>query len=316
MIIFGLGIVFLLMGRLIQLPKAPTDGQSVLSFACYLAAIPALLSIIALVWSYVGIPVEYTGHSFFEVLFWGGGHTLQFTHTLFLLVAWLWLAQVCGAQFTQKPKLLAALCVLVILPAVLVPWIYFTTPVESAEHRLGFTKLMQYGGLACLPLGMIAVWQLLVMPKAEDYMKPMKAALICSFILFSAGGIIGFMIDGVNVVIPAHYHGSIVGVTLSFMGVAYLLLPKLGLAEPNIRLAKIQPYVYGGGQLMHILGLAWSGGYGVQRKTAGAAQGLDRLPEILGMGMMGLGGLISTIGGLLFLIVIIKAWREKDNVQS
>ena len=97
------------------------------------------------------------------------------------------------------------------------------------------------------------------------------------------------------------------------MGIAYLLMPKLGLGHPNVRLAKIQPYVYGGGQLMHILGLAWSGGYGVQRKTAGAAQGLDRLPEVLGMGMMGLGGLISTIGGLLFLIVIIKAWRGKQS---
>ncbi|WP_231882681.1 hypothetical protein, partial [Oleiphilus sp. HI0061] len=70
-----------------------------------------------------------------------------------------------------------------------------------------------------------------------------------------------------------------------------------------------------GGQLMHILGLAWSGGYGVQRKTAGAAQGLDRLPEIIGMGMMGLGGLISTIGGLLFLIVIIKAWRRRTEFE-
>ena len=57
---------------------------------------------------------------------------------------------------------------------------------------------------------------------------------------------------------------------------------------------------------MHILGLAWSGGYGVKRKTAGAAQELDRLPEVLGMGMMGLGGLISIIGGGLFLWIMIK----------
>ncbi len=64
--------------------------------------------------------------------------------------------------------------------------------------------------------------------------------------------------------------------------------------------------------MMHILGLAWSGGYGVQRKTAGSAQGLDNLPEIAGMAMMGLGGLIAIIGGLIFVVVTIKAmWPTK-----
>jgi cytochrome c oxidase subunit 1 len=41
------------------------------------------------------------------------------------------------------------------------------------------------------------------------------------------------MIRGVNVVIPAHYHGSIVGITLAFMGLAYVLLPRLGFAAAD-----------------------------------------------------------------------------------
>lgn len=309
--LFGLGILLLLLGRLSVLPGPIKTGQTLLAWLCYLSALPTLLSLLVLVQSYVSIPGHYDGEYFFELLFWGAGHTLQFTHTLLLLGAWLWLASVCGARSFNRPRLLVMLSALVILPIAFVPWIYATVPVDSVAHRLNFTRLMQYGGLACMPLGLIAVWQFASSPKAQGLQKPIKSAFIASGILFSAGGIIGFLIEGVNVVIPAHYHGSIVGVTLSFMGVAYLLMPKLGLGTPDIRLASIQPYVYGGGQLMHILGLAWSGGYGVQRKTAGAAQGLDRLPEILGMGMMGLGGLISTIGGLLFLIVIIKAWRSR-----
>lgn len=50
---------------------------------------------------------------------------------------------------------------------------------------------------------------------------------------------------------------------------------------------------------LSVIGLAWSGGYGVQRKTAGLSQGLDRFGEIAGMGLMGLGGLVglrSSIG--------------------
>ena len=151
---------------------------------------------------------------------------------------------------------------------------------------------MQYGGLASMPLGIIAVVQLLILLKKEKLdvsARPFKSAMIASFVLFSAGGIIGFLIEGVNVVIPAHYHGSIVGVTLSFMGIAYLLMPLLGWGQPSIRLASIQPYVYGGGQLMHILGLAWSGGYGVQRKDRRSSARLGPTARDSGNGVDGPG---------------------------
>ena len=92
---------------------------------------------------------------------------------------------------------------------------------------------------------------------------------------------------------------------------AFLTLPRLGFRSPAGRMANWQPIVYGGGQLMHVLGLAWSGGYGVQRKTAGAAQGLDNIPEVIGMGMMGLGGLIAIIGGVMFLLVVFLAMRPE-----
>ena len=64
---------------------------------------------------------------------------------------------------------------------------------------------------------------------------------------------------------------------------------------------------------MHITGLAWSGGYGVQRKTAGVAQGLEGVGQTAGMGLMGLGGLISVLGGLLFLIVAWKSMRHRNG---
>jgi len=60
---------------------------------------------------------------------------------------------------------------------------------------------------------------------------------------------------------------------------------------------------------MHIIGLVWSGGYGVQRKVAGAEQVLRSTGEVAGMGLMGLGGLIAIIGGLLFVVVVLQAMR-------
>jgi len=69
--------------------------------------------------------------------------------------------------------------------------------------------------------------------------------------------------------------------------------------------------------LMHVAGLVWSGGYGVQRKVAGAAQGLDSMERVLGMGLMGLGGLVSSIGGLLFLVIVLRALtRVEEDAQQ
>jgi heme/copper-type cytochrome/quinol oxidase subunit 1 len=128
-------------------------------------------------------------------------------------------------------------------------------------------------------------------------------------LLFSAGGLIGFLIKGSDVRIPAHYHGSIVGITLALMGLTYALLPRLGYTRPLPRLATWQPVLYGAGQFLHIAGLVWSGGYGVQRKVAGAEQVLRTPSEVAGMALMGVGGLIAVIGGLAFALVVLRTLR-------
>jgi cytochrome c oxidase subunit I len=98
-------------------------------------------------------------------------------------------------------------------------------------------------------------------------------------------------------------------VTLALMGVVLRLLPALGYRAPQGRLATWQPWVYAVGQLLHIGGLVWSGGYGVQRKIAGAEQVLRSPGEIAGMGLMGLGGAIAIVGGLLFVVVVLRSMR-------
>ena len=146
-------------------------------------------------------------------------------------------------------------------------------------------------------------------PALDAASRPIFGALAASIGLFAAGGLIGFAISGPNVKIPAHYHGCIVGVTLALMGLVFHVLPRLGYAAPQGRLAVAQPWLYGTGQLLHIIGLVWSGGYGVQRKVAGAEQVLRSGSEIAGMGLMGLGGLLAIVGGLLFVVVVMRAAR-------
>jgi hypothetical protein len=221
-----------------------------------------------------------------------------------MVVAWLWIAAALGHPSAISARALTVMFWLAALPLAAVPLIYFTITAGELPHMELFAKLMIWGHPYMAPLilaGLLALW---AARKAEPH--PAKAAFIASFALFAVGGVLAYMIEGVNVVIPAHYHGSTVGVTLAFMGLTYVLLPQLGFGEAAGRMARWQPYVYGGGQLIHILGLAWSGGYGVQRKVAGADQALTTLPQKMGMGMMGLGGLIAVIGGIMFVVVCLK----------
>lgn len=304
--VFGVGFTWLIIRSLMVVRHDSVPGVGI-----YLSVLVAAMAMLAVLFTAVNLPETATGQGFYEVLFWGGGHTLQFTHSLLLMVAWLWLAEATGMPLRFAPRVAKSLLVLMALPALAMPFIYVQYEVMAAEHRAAFTHLMKFGGLTALPLGLVVVWAVVRSTRVTlAVLRPLQNALLASLVLFAAGGVIGFLIHGANVVIPAHYHGSIVGVTLAFMGLTYYLLPRLGFQAITSRWAAWQPLIYGGGQLMHILGLAWSGGYGVQRKTAGVAQALENLPQVLGMGMMGLGGLIAIIGGGIFAVVVIRAMLQ------
>jgi len=291
------------------------DGAGALQIGTKLAAVTAAVAIAAFITSLLAIPAEMQGQAYFEFLFWGGGHILQFTHTLLMMVVWVLLASNSNCNVSLTPRLMLTYFLLMALPVITVPFLYLAHEVVSPGHRLAFTELMKYGGLSSIPLGLAVLVSLWKANKPEGEGRYLRSSLLSSIVLFAVGGVLGFMIAGLDIVIPAHYHGSTVAVTIAFMGLSYFLLPRLGFGKPPPRLAFWQPIIYCGGQLLHIAGLAWSGGYGVQRKTAGLAQGLDRFSEVAGMALMGLGGLISVIGGLLFLIVAYKAIRGRNTTS-
>ena len=338
---FGLAVV---RGLLTTWPR-PFLGAP-LQLGAFLGAVAGFLALAAFVWSWIVVP-KIEEKIYFEILFWGGGHTLQFQHSILMVGAWLWIAdqlgqtsapppgypkagqakdteprsgehpspppsgRVAGAGMPVSPRVLSVMFWIAALPLLVVPAIYFTIPAGELPHMELFAKLMIWGHPYMAPLTLVGLLSLWATRRAAP--DAAKSAFIASFFLFAVGGVLAYMIQGVNVVIPAHYHGSTVGVTLAFMGLAYVLLPQLGFGEVPGRMARWQPYVYGGGQLIHILGLAWSGGYGVQRKVAGAEQALTTLPQKIGMGMMGAGGLIAVIGGIMFVLVCLKAmtrWKR------
>ncbi len=316
---FGGGIALAVLRGMLAAPPVGVrmDGAAALRFGLNTSLVSAGVALLAFGWSLWQVPRGLVPNAYYGIAFWGGGHVLQFTYTLLMFVAWLWLAEAGGAPFPLTARTTALLFGIGLVSVFATPVIYLAYDVGSVENHRLLTWLMRFGGgLAIAPFALAVTLALARAAPASDAERPLRAALLASLMLFGVGGAIGFTISGSNVKIPAHYHGCIVGVTLAFMGLAFHLLPRLGFGAVRARLATAQLWLYAAGQLLHISGLAWSGGYGVQRKVAGAAEALRGAKEIVAMGVMGLGGLIAVAGGLLFLVLALGAVLRRSGQDT
>jgi hypothetical protein len=316
---FGVAAALLVLRGLFASPLVGIrlDGAGAIRFGANAALVAGAVALLAFAWSIAAVPRTLEPRAWFELAFWGGGHVLQFAWTLLLLIAWLVLADAAGVRVPVSPRVIALLFGIQLAAVFATTLIYLGFDVTSVEHHRLQTWLMRIGGAIAIPVVAVAViagiaGRLRAAPVPPSAW-PLLAALCVSIVLFGVGGAIGFAIRGSDVRIPAHYHGAIVGVTIALMGLAYWLLPRLGAAAPRPRLAVWQSTLYGGGQLMHVAGLLWSGGYGVQRKVAGGEQVLRSTGEIAGMGLMGAGGLVAVAGGVLFVVVVALAVRDRPR---
>ncbi len=278
------------------------DDNFARSFAAYSTAVIILIAFLCFALSARELKsAALAAKDYYENLFWAGGHTLQFAYIQMMVFAWLWVGRV-----ESKPWQTIFIYSFALAMVIAAPFIYLEYPVLSGEFPDFFTRQMQYGlGLAPLLAGIL----LLFSHRKSGVTGSEKNAIVFSLLLFIAGGIIGFMIQGSNAIIPAHYHGSIVAVTLSFMALVYDILPRLGFKKPLGKIAAWQPVVYGTGQLMHISGLAIMGGYGALRKAAGSSATID---TIIGKAMFFSGGGLAIIGGFLFVFIAVKTIVGKN----
>lgn len=158
--IFGIGFTLLVVRGLVSSHPigSSISGSGALRFGLYTALLIALVSVGALISSWLLIPDSLTGQYYYELLFWGGGHTIQFTHVQLMLVAWLWLGTVSAAVPRLKPRIAILLFALGALPGLATVYVYLAYDITSASHTLWLTWLMQYGGgLAALPIALVIV---------------------------------------------------------------------------------------------------------------------------------------------------------------
>jgi cytochrome c oxidase subunit 1 len=274
-------------------------------------ALTVLVALAAFVASAYYLPKTIAHNDRYEFVFWAGGHTLQFAYSLIAMLAWLALLRHVRAIGHVSAVWFNALAFVSFAGVVMPLSSYVLYEVDSVEFQESFTQAMIYlGGIAPSVLLLYVLVKLLRLPASHTSRQPAFSSLVMSMLVFGAGGIISLFIEGQNTIIPAHYHGSIVGITLALMGYAYVLLLQLGFRDvSHSPTAYWQPYILGIGQLLHVGGLAYSGGYGVLRKQA--AQGIAYAPDVkIALGCMGGGALLATIGGFMFVLVMWRSMRK------
>lgn len=250
-------------------------------------------------------------YNYYEILFWSGGHLLQFIYSDLLIIAFYLLSKSLKLKvyFTEKSLFFILLASLIFILVGFYPLFFLN--LNDAFFVEFYTKHMIYlGGILPTLIG-IDVFYALYSNKTYDKKSYIFYAIIMSLILFFSGGVIGILISGTNVTIPAHYHGSIIGITVALMALTYYFLELYTNQAVKNKLAKLQILLYSVGQLIHIIGLSRSGGYGVLRKDPNTIYTLDAK---MNMALMGAGGFVAILGGILFVIICyIMIFNKKKN---
>ncbi len=187
--------------------------------------------------------------------------------------------------------------------------------IEAAQRRNGFDKGM-FEWLRKAPWG-----------------HPAFSGMFLSLVMFGfIGGISGVVLgtEQLNVLmhntlyVPGHFHGTVVaGTTLAFMAATYLVLPLIFQREivwPT--LAKWQPYLFGIGAGMISLFMMGAGTLGMPRRHwditfSDAVIGYEpSAGAFLMMGLNGIGALLASVGGAVFILVVVGTVLFGKKVQS
>lgn len=255
---------------------------------------------------------------YFEFSAWGAGHVLQVANVCAMLAIWLWLVH----RLTGKPVvgLRGALVLfgLLLAPHLLAP-LFAGVPALRHQYFHGSTELMRWGifPMVLITLGLIFAHISRNRMAGEGApARALWAGLRASVGLTILGFILGAMIRDASTLVPAHYHASLGGVTASLMAIAYLVAAKVaredGRGERSLqfwRWARIQLIAFGIGQAVFALGFGLGGLHGLGRKEYASEQARS-LGEIAGLSVMGIGGLVATFAGVLFLVLILRELRH------
>ncbi len=137
--------------------KWPASMFAVTSSTCI-----TLVSMAAFFLVYSHIPASITGIQFYEMLFWAGGHILQFAHTQLVMILWLWLATIAGLRVRLSQQMLIFLFSVGATFALI--GFYYAAVLDPTSDRYQsiYTVLMRDGNAIAPLIIVLAVFQAMV----------------------------------------------------------------------------------------------------------------------------------------------------------
>jgi cytochrome c oxidase subunit I len=284
--------------------SVPSTDSAAVRIAIAVSAMVFLVAISTFGISLVRTPAGMVEQSYFEALFWGGGHVLQIANVAAMMAVWLLLLE----RLIGRPPVSATLAVVAfgfLLLAALTGPLLAATGTTSALYRQGFTLQMQWGIFPATTVVLVACIVAVVRAVRAGRLRtwdPVFLAIVASASMTVLGFVLGALIRGSTTLTPAHYHASIGAVTVAFMAVTPLLLVRTGMARASRRRGlSVAPVVFAFGQTIFALGFALAGWAGAGRKAYASDQVVHSAMEVAGLLVMALGGLGAMGGGALFL---------------
>ena len=235
-----------------------------------------------------------------RVLFWGGGHLLQYLHVAAMASVWFVCSALAVGGRAPAPRAQRLLLSAMVPFMIAVAGAYLVwRPEELLVTHL--VTILTFGGLGAISVP-VAMNAAAGMGKAgvRPWGNPLFSSTMLSFALFAIGGVMGLIGFHQDTRVPAHYHGMVGAVTLAYMGIAPVLLKLTGRQQWSERLARWQPSLYALGLLGLMVGMHWAGGHGAPRKTFGFTWA--NAQALVALNLMGIGSLLAIAGGIAFIV--------------
>ena len=275
----------------------------------------------------------------YRLIWWGLGHQSQQVNVAAMVAVWYFLATLTlGAKPLNETVSRAAFLGYILFINLASAHHLLVDPGLGASWKIWNTSYAMYlAVLASLIHGFTIPASMEVAQRLKGYTKglfnwltnapwsdPGFSATAISIIIFGfIGGITGVTIgtEQINIIahntlrIPGHFHATVVGgTTLAFMGLTYYVVPLIFQREFYFRrLARIQPYLFGGGIIILSMGMSFAGSYGVPRRhydvdftNAALPAGFDAAAHFM-LGILGIGGVIAFLGLILFIFLTVTA---------